>query len=109
MSKLIPEPTLWDDAGVPETVYLRQLPSLTTEDGWLVSSLDVASWRELAVGDRVIALDYDSRDEFLVEVADVDASPTEVFYRLRHLADLDPSFEPRFDGTRTWLTTETTD
>jgi hypothetical protein len=40
-------------------------------------------------------LEPDSADEFLVEVAAVDASPDEVYYSLRHLADLAPGvYEP---------------
>jgi hypothetical protein len=64
--------TLRDDTGVPETVYLTRSASQTTDDGWLVTSLDVESRRPLAVGDRLIALDRDTPDEFLVEVVAVE-------------------------------------
>lgn len=103
MSDQVPEPTLRDADGAPETVYLTRSPSETTADGWLCTSLDVGSWRPLAVGDRLVALDRDSPDEFLVEVVEVDETASEVFYRLRHLADLDPSAEPGLDSTRSWL------
>jgi hypothetical protein len=99
----IPEPTLWDEDGAPETVYLTRSPSNTTDDGWLITSLDAGSWRPLSVGDRVVALDRDSRDEFVVEVRRVEASAGEVIYRLAHLADLDPASEPGLDATRPWL------
>jgi hypothetical protein len=57
----------------------------------------------LAVGDRVVASDRDSRDEFVVEVAEVVDTGDEVFYRCVHLADLDPAAEPGLDATRSWL------
>lgn len=89
--------------GRTETVYLARPQSQTTDDGWVVSSLDVGSWRPLTVGDRLVALDQESRDEFLVEVVQVDDTVHEVYYRLPHLADLDPACEPGLDGTRSWL------
>ena len=91
-----------DDDGAPETVYLTMSTAETTEDGWWVTSLDVVSWRPLAVGDRVVALDRDSPAEFVVEFVEVEHLD-EVFYRLQHLADLDPAAEPRLDSTRSWL------
>jgi hypothetical protein len=98
---VIAEPVLRDEDGAPETVYVTRRQA--TDDGWLVPSLDVGSWRPLAVGDLVVALDRDSPDEFLVEVTEVVSTGDEVFYSLRHLADLDPAFEPGLDATRSWL------
>lgn len=95
------EPTIFDDDGVPETVYLSRSPALVTDEGWLVSSMDVGSWRPLNVGDRLVALDRDTPDEFLVEVADVTATSSEVYYMVRWLADFDPAAEPGLDDTRT--------
>ena len=103
MSNPVPEPTLTDERGAPETVYLTRSAAQTTDDGWVVSSLDVGSWRPLAVGDRLVALDRDSPDEFLVEVVRVEETIHEVYYRLRHLADLDPASLPELDSTRPWL------
>lgn len=103
MDAPIPEPTLFDDDGAPETVYLSQPSAQATEDGWVVSSLAVGSWQPMAVGDRIVALDQTSQDEYLVEVIEVVATGEEVFYSLRHLADLDPSSEPSLDDTRPWL------
>jgi hypothetical protein len=100
VSDPIPEPTLRDADGAPETVYLTRSPAQTTEDGWLVTSLDVGSWLPLAVGDRLVALDRDSSAEFVVEVLEVLDTVDEVYYRLRHLADLDPAAEPGLDSTR---------
>jgi hypothetical protein len=105
VSDLIPEPTLRDDAGAPETVYVN-VGSQTPDGRWLATSLDVGSWRPLSVGDRVVALDRNSPAEFLVEVEQVDASGGEVFYRLRYLAELDPTAEPALDDTRSWLRLE---
>ena len=48
-------------------------------------------------------MDRDSADEFLVEVVAVEEATGEVFYRLAHLADLDPEAEPGLDSTRAWL------
>lgn len=87
------EPTIWDSDGDPETVYVKRVPAQTTDDGWLVTSLDVGTWRPLHVGDRLVALDYDSPDEFLVEVTAVEITRWEVYYRLRRLADLDPAID----------------
>lgn len=105
MSSPESEPTpgriLRDDEGVPETVYLTHPASQTTQDGWWVTSLDVGSWRPLAVGDSVVALDRGSPAEFLVEVVEVENTGGEVFYKLRHLADIDPAAEPGLDDTRT--------
>jgi hypothetical protein len=97
------ESLLRDADGAPETVYLT--PSQTTPDGWLVTSLDVGSWRPLTVGDRLVALDRTSADEFLVEVDAVEVlgAGGEVMYALRWLSDLDPAAEPDLDSTRTWL------
>jgi hypothetical protein len=99
----IPEPNLWDEDGSPETVYLTRVPDQTTADGWLVPSVDVGSWLPLEVGDRVVALDKSSPDEFLVEVAEIRQWFGEVYYEVRHLADLDPAAEPALDSARTWL------
>lgn len=101
MSDAIPELTLRDDDGAPETVYVNL--GSQTEDGWLATSLDVGSWRPLVVGDRLVALDRASPAEFLVEVVGVDEAVGEVFYRLRHLADVDPAAEPALENTRSWL------
>lgn len=103
MTEPIPEPTLFDDDGAPEMVYLNHPRSQTTPDGWWVTSLDVGSWRPLSVGDRVVALDRESPDEFLVEVAEILDTGGEVFYAVRLLAELDPAAEPRLDSTRSWL------
>lgn len=98
-------PTPWrmlrDDEGVPETVYLTHPASQTTQDGWWVTSLDVGSWRPLAIGDCVVALDKGSPDEWLVEVVELEHTGGEVFYKLRHLADMDPAAEPGLADTRT--------
>lgn len=94
---------LRDGDGTPETVYIAGVGSHTTAEGRVVSSLDVGSWRPLAVGDCVVALDRDSRAEFLVDVVDVTVADDDVWYQLRHLADLDPAAEPTLDDTRTWL------
>jgi hypothetical protein len=94
---------LWDEDGVPETVYLPGLSASATEDGWMATSLDVGSWRPLGVGDRLVALDSSSPAEFLVEVVDIESAGGELFYLLRWLADLDPAVEPGLDSTRTWL------
>lgn len=94
---------LRDSNGAPEALYLADLSTLATDEGWMVTSLDVGSWRPLAVGDRVVALDRDSSAEFLVEVAAVEDLGGEVFYRVRHLADLDPAAEPGLDSARAWL------
>ena len=101
----MPEPTLFDAEGAPETVYLLPSPANETADGWVVTSLDVGSWVPLSVGDRVVALDSSSRDEWLVEVAAVDVlrDGSEVFYYLKHLADLAPDAELGLDSTRSWL------
>ena len=102
----IPEPIVLDGDGTPETGYLTRSPALTTDDGWLATSLDVGSRRPLAVGDRLVALDRDSPDEFLVEVVAVDLAGAggEVTYTLRWLSDSDPSAAPGLDSTRQWLT-----
>ncbi|MDP3890491.1 hypothetical protein [Nocardioides sp.] len=102
MSDPFPEPTVWD-GDAPETVYLTRSPSNTTAEGWVITSLDVGSWQPLNVGDIVVALDRNSQDEFVVEVAEVDHAVGEVFYRLRWLADLDPKVLPALDDTRPWL------
>lgn len=86
---------------MPETVYLTRSPALVNDEGWLATSLDVGSWRPLNVGDRLVALDRDSSDEFLVEVSEVTSDLDEVTYALRHVADLDPAAEPGLDNTRT--------
>ena len=62
----MPEPTLFADDGAPETVYLTRSTSQRT-NGWFVTSLDVGSGQPLAVGDRLVALNRDSPDEFLNE------------------------------------------
>ena len=51
----------------------------------------------------MVALDYASPWEFLVEVAAVDSTTGEVFYLLRHLCDLDPAATPELEATRPWL------
>jgi hypothetical protein len=84
------EPTVFDDNGQVETVYLTRVPGQTTDDGWIVPSVDVGAWTPLEVGDRVVALDKLGADEFLVEVTAVDVRVFEVYYRLRHLADIEP-------------------
>mgnify|MGYP001111824707 CR=1 FL=1 len=92
------EPTLFDDGGEAEWVFVGSRP---TEEGWLASSLDVVTYRPLSVGDRVVALDFEGPDRFLVEVVAVtNIGSTEVFYRLRHLADLDPAAD--MFGTPSW-------
>lgn len=104
MDELVPEANVFDDDGAPATVYLTRSSASVTEDGWLVTSLDVGDWRPLHVGDRLVALDRDSSDEFLVEVIEVIENVHEVYYRLVHLADMDPVAEPGLDSTRSWLT-----
>lgn len=94
------EAMLRDADGVPETVYVSR--SQVIDGGWTATSLDVGSWRPLSRGDVVVALATDSRDEFVVEVAAVEVKDHEVYYRLRHLADLDSEVEPTPDSTRPW-------
>lgn len=103
MNDAVPVPTLWDADGAPETVYLAQSSPDGPDEGWVITSLDVGSWRPLEVGDRLVALDRNSPAEFLVEVVEVEATVHEVYYRLRKLAALDPADEPRLDNTRSWL------
>ena len=85
MSQLTSEPTLWDD--------------------------EVESLRELSVVDRIVALVRDSPDESLVEVAEVELTPSEVFYWLRQLVASthlsSPGSTARAPGCR--RTTEKTD
>jgi hypothetical protein len=96
------ERLLRDSNEAPETVYVSSaLPD--ADGGWLVTSLDVGSWCPLTVGDRLVALHRSSPAEFVVEVVEVDVASGEVFYRLRHISDLDPATEPGLDDTRSWL------
>lgn len=92
-------------------MYLTRSPSQTIKDDWRVTTLDVGWWRGLSVGDRIVALDRDLPDEFLLEVAEVELTLSEVFYWLRHLVYLDPLSSPgstaRAPGDR--RTTEMTD
>lgn len=90
-----------DSEGAPQTVYLVHREGQTTGDGWRIASLDVGSWIPLNAGDRLVALDVRSSNEFVVEVVAVERLGDEVFNRLRHLADLDPAAEPGLASTRT--------
>lgn len=102
MGHPITERLLRDDDGAPEAVYLSSAQP-RTDGGWLVTSLDVGSWRSLVVGDVLVGLDRNSPAEFVVEVIHVEVAVGEVFYRLRHVAGLDLATEPGLDSTRSWL------